>query len=580
MRIERPALGRLTVEMPPNPGPCLRFAAAELCRYLATMSGVDLAVRSHAGLGGAILRLGEAPEVETPPAPDGFRIAAGERGVAFAGAGERAVLYAVYRFLEDLGCVWSLHGEAHESVPPLPADGMRVADVSQAPAYEVRAYATDIHTFHYREPEVLAERLPADAAFVDWMGKSGANAFLFIRHPYDTQLTIPELLPELGKRGITPEYGGHVLPLLLPRERYAEHPEWFPLNRHGQRSDLGNLCSSSSEALAVASAAAVEYAKRHPEMGVLHVWGADLWDGGWCHCAACAAVSVQDQSLRVCNAVAAALETARLPLAVCYLAYHDTIEANLRLAPHPNVWVEFAPRERCYGHAIDDAACAVNPRYREAFERYAEIFAGRMRVFEYYGDAILFCGVAVPLTAVIEADLAYYRRAGAASISFLQFGSYSLWAHPLNFAAFADGTGRRAAGAPKACLRYPSAFWADVEQAMAAVVTYGDVRRPPRRRAEEIRPRLEAAVAVLSRWTQRLEADPLDQRRLLEYTRAVLEGVVLQLARTPTAAAEAEARYQRALDILGGAADHSVGVWGRRDLPVIHSFHSAASRRV
>src|SRR5437867_3409424 len=34
------------------------------------------------------------------------------------------------------------------------------------------------------------------------MGKSGANTFFYIRHPFDTQLTIPALLPEFTKRGI------------------------------------------------------------------------------------------------------------------------------------------------------------------------------------------------------------------------------------------------------------------------------------------------------------------------------------------------------------------------------------------
>ena len=581
MRIDRTALERTGITLPTHAGECLRFAAEELQRYLSRMAGVEVACTpDDVTAAHPALRLGRGPDVAPPSGADAFRIAPSASGLTLVGTNERAVLHAVYRLLEELGCIWSFHGPAYEMVPPLPAAGIEVAAVEHDPAFSVRAYVTDIHTYHYHEAEVMASRLPADIAFTDWMGKSGANAFLFIRHPFDTDLTIPALLPEFRKRGIDPEYGGHVLPVLLPREHFAQHQEWFPADREGRRHDLGNLCTASAAALAMTAEGAVDYARRHPEMRVLHIWGADLLDGGWCHCPDCAAWTEQDQSLRVCNAVADGHERAGIDLPVCYLAYYDTIDPDLHLAPHPKVWVEFAPRERCYGHAIDDPMCDVNPRYRDAFQRYMEIFAGRMRIFEYYGDAILFCGIAVPLMRVIEDDLAYYQGEGAREISFLQFGAFSLWAHPLNFLEFAAQTGTQRRSRHDAELAtYPAEYWADLERAIAAVVTYGDVRHPPPRRAAEIRAGLEAAIAALRAWTPRLSEDPLAQRELLEYTCTVLEGVVLQLAGTPTAMDEAESRYQRALAVAAKVDDRILGVWGRRDLPVIHSFHSAIARR-
>lgn len=580
MLLDRSVLERLTIELPEKSGPCLRFAAEELRRYLHRLGGSEPGQRVASQLPPDTLRLGDGPQVTTPASPDAYHIAAAHRGVTVAGANERAVLHAVYRLLEDAGCVWSFHGREREIAPPLPPEGVRLVDRREEPPYHVRAYATDIHTHHYKEPAVMAERMPADLAFVDWMGKTAANAFLFIRHPFDSELTIAELVPEFRKRGIAPEYGGHVLPLLLPREEFAAHPDWFPTDPQGRRTDLGNLCTSSREALATVAKAAVGYVERHPEMEVLHIWGADLWDGGWCHCSSCAVVSVQDQNLRVCNAVAAALESAGLPQTVCYLAYHDTIEPDLHLDPHQRVVAEYAPRERCYGHALDDPDCNVNLRYREAFEKHVDRFEGRLRVFEYYGDAILFCGIAVPLTAVIAADLDYYRRAGAREISFLQFGAYSLWAHPLNFCEFAARSARaEPASIATVGAAYPTEFWREIEEAIATIVTYGDVRRPPRKRAAAILPRLEAAAVLLRGWAARLDDDPEFQRPLLEYTASVLEGIALQLAGTATGIEEGEARFQRALDIVARAPASLSGVWGRRNLPVIHSFHSAAVRR-
>src|SRR5439155_216693 len=79
----------------------------------------------------------------------------------------------------------------------------------------------------------------------------------FIRHANDTQWVIPELVPELRRRGLDVEGGGHVLVELLPRSLFATHPEYFPLAPDGRRSDLGNVCTASAEALAVVRERAV-----------------------------------------------------------------------------------------------------------------------------------------------------------------------------------------------------------------------------------------------------------------------------------------------------------------------------------
>src|SRR4029077_11113627 len=108
-----------------------------------------------------------------------------------------------------------------------------------------RGYTTDIMTFHYTQAEHLHDRLGDDRSFIDWMGKSGANTFFFIRHPFDTQSTIAELRPDFERRGIGVEYGGHIIPLLLPRTLYRDHPDYFPAAPDGARIDHGNLCTSN-----------------------------------------------------------------------------------------------------------------------------------------------------------------------------------------------------------------------------------------------------------------------------------------------------------------------------------------------
>ncbi len=587
--------------------PPVTFAAEELQRYLQRMTGVHMPIRRRPAFADdnvlALAPQRAADSIALPTAapadPSSFAIVADARGVTLASRSARGVLDAVYTLLEQFGCRWSLHGPHAEDVPRLSARTIDLQSVTGAFRCAVRGYSTDIMTWHYTQPELFSARLEDDRAFIDWMGKSGANAFFFIRHPFDTLLTIAELLPEFRRRGIDVEYGGHVIPLLLPREEYRDHPEYFPETADGSRTDHGNLCTSNAAALAAASDHAVRYVRDYPEMSALHIWGADLWQGGWCRCVACRAVTVQDQSLRVCNAVARTLADAGVARPVCYLAYHDTIDAQVTLRPDDHVYAEFAPRERCYGHALDDPQCLTNRRYAAALERYVERFDGRVRMFEYYGDAILFCGCAVPLTAVIAADLEYYRRLGVKGITMLQFGAFSLWAYSLNFLTYAARLTRpeaaaRGLGLAASCTAAfgadaaaAAAVLADLEGTMQSVVTYGDIRRPPRNpaAAAPVLAAIESALPRLRQIAERLDAlngAPLAaQATLVRYTGLVLDGVRQELRGIEAGASgaardAARASYDQAVEIIAGVEQRFKGLWGSVDLPIIHAFFNAA----
>jgi hypothetical protein len=573
--------------------PPVAFAAHELQCYLGAMIGAPLPITRTAALRrGNMLQIGVQAGTPAPPQPEGYRVLAEHERIMLAAASPRLLLDAVYTLLKQFGCRWSLHGAAEEVVPPLSGPTIELAAIERTPPFKLRGYTSDIMTWHYTQPEHLHDRLPDDRAFIDWMGKSGANTLFYIRHPFDTQLTIPELLPEATNRGIDLEYGGHVIPLLLPRDLFAAHPEYFPESPDGVRSEYGNLCTSDSAALATVSGNAVQCVRDYPEMRALHIWGADLWNGGWCRCTACVPLNAQEQSLRVCNAVARGLAAAGVARPVCYLAYHDTLDATLTLRPEANVVAEFAPRERCYGHALNDPVCVTNRRYAAALERYVELFDGRVRLFEYYGDAILYFGCAVPLTHAITADLAYYERLGIREILMLQFGAFSTWAYPLNFLTFAAAT----AGVPG--LTDCEAYWrrygrhavaaraafAEVEDSMRDVVTYGDIRRPPRtpEQAAAVLRGVEKALPRLAAVAQRLDAlgdEPLAaQAALVRYTQAVLDAVRQDLQDTvagrPPSAAE---RYVEALPIIEAVDRRFKGLWGSVDLPIIHSFFAAAA---
>lgn len=591
------SLKHAQIHIRPNAHPAVAFAAEELRRYLRRMTGTDVPVHDRSEVGGrTTLTIGMSPVPgQTPRLRERgtYAIRTESRQISLFGGSPRALLAAAYALLEQAGCAWSLHDAAEESVPDRRGQAtVGLADALHSPPFQLRGYCSDIMTWHYTQPEYFHQRLPEDRQLIDWMGKSGATTFFYIRHPFDTQLSIPEIADEFSRRAIDVEYGGHVIPLLVPRELFGERPQLFPQSKSGERTDYGNLCTSNADALALAAANAVAYVREYPEMNALHIWGADLWEGGWCHCSGCAPLSVQDQSLQVCNAVGRGLAEADRSRPVCYLAYHDTLDANLTVRPEPNVVCEWAPRERCYGHALNDEHCERNRRYRVSLERHLEWFEGRVRLFEYYGDAILYFGCALPLTEVIAADMEYYQDLGIREALMLQFGTYSTWAHPLNFLAFADAgtTGVvNVEGLRKSyCARFgrevevAAAAFASLERCMRQIARYGDIRIAPREKelAGATRAAIEAAVPNLHALVAQLghggDAALRSQSDLLRYTIAVLEGVAQDIDKRGSG----DQLFGRALELIEAADRRFKGSWGAVDLPIVHSFYSAAAQMI
>ncbi|MFZ0890443.1 MAG: DUF4838 domain-containing protein, partial [Candidatus Binataceae bacterium] len=529
--------------------------------------------------------------------------------IVLDGGSERAVLHAVYDLLERLGARYA-PGLKPELPRIDPAIIRAVEPRKVEPAFKRRAFVSDIMTWNYSFSDRLALHLAHDREFVPWMAARGLNAFFYIRHAHDTRLRIDELVASWRERGIGCEYGGHVLQLLLPRERFEKNPEYFPAGADGARNNRGNLCVSNEAALKLVRDNALSYVRDYPENELLHIWGADVREGAWCRCGECAGLTPQLQYLKVVNAIADALSgggpSAAVPT-VAYLAYHDTIEPDPALKPLSNVWFEWAPRERCYSHAIDDPACEVNPRYLESLKRYLELFDGRGHVFEYYQDAILFGGLGFATPSIIVRDLRAYRAMGITSVSSLTFGAYSALAYPVNLNAFACGSrlpdfepdrmlADTAAERHPACAAEMAGAYRAIERASAKVLSYADVMRPvmapekARRKATELREAkllIAEAVEAADRIVRETGA-PLvrAERELWDYGAEVLAALADYLDARALGGAErqskgedAVSRIERAAERIRGIDLEIKGTWGAYDFEWIRELWLDALRK-
>lgn len=237
----------------------------------------------------------------------------------------------------------------------------------------------------------------------------------------------------IAAAGLEYEYECHAADVLMPRELFAEHPDFFVFDpRFQRRRPEGNWCPEHPEGRRVVMENTVRLARRLPSSTHRYLfWNADA-PRLYCHCERCTSRSIPDQALAAVNTMARAVRSADPLGTVPYLAYYELLEAPVAVRPEENVFLEFAPITRCYGHAIDDPSCEINRRHWEALRRLLKVFpAATTHVLEYHLDSSLFSNwrrpAARPAVApgVLPRDLAAYYGLGIRSLT--------------NFAVFMDG---------------------------------------------------------------------------------------------------------------------------------------------
>ena len=523
---------------------------------------------------------------------DAFAIARpGGDSVSMRAGSERGLIHAIADLFEKMGAEFPAGAAAR--FPRIEIEKIRkIEPYTVTPSFRRRGFVSDIMTWNYGFADRLELHLRHDREFVPWMARRGINTFSYIRHAHDTRLRIDEIAPMLQSHGIGVEYGGHVLQILLPREKFQSDPSMFPADDEGTRLARGNLCVSNSAAIDLVRDGALRYVADYPENQLLHIWGADVKRGAWCRCGSCRELAPQHQYMTVVNTIAASLALSGDSRPVAYLAYHDTIDPYPGLRPLPNVRVEWAPRERCYSHAIDDPGCEINPRYLDSLKRYVEIFEGRCDIFEYYADAILFGGLAFASPAIIARDMRAYHALGIDSISCLTFGAYSVLAYPVNLETFVRCTRdvnsgsdetleATARGRHPACSTQMSDAYRAIAQASRLVLDYADVMSLRMEPSKAYRKRGEIAqgAALLRRALSAADAVKESialanaERQLWTYSAEVLEGIVdyldVKLGIGNDRAARGEAAIRKITDAIRQMRSIDLeirGTWGAYDL--------------
>lgn len=423
----------------------IQFGADELRKYLNKISSIELTITKLPVLESKNALI-IAPEYGEPRAlpsavedaeklpADGFIIRSDDKLLVLSGSNPRGVIYAVYAFLEELGCRFYAPGDEGEIIPIMNSIPVPKIYKKEKPSFRWREWKED-----YRYSHITKDRdhVVTDPGYQqlhekfhlklwDWMAKNRINSSKFGDYPKGQTLT--------ARRGIRHYIGGHVIPRLLPRNLHEEFPEYFRMDRSGNRVPNGNFCPSNNNALALVADNAVKLVRANPEAIKFSVIGRDGREGNWCYCPDCRSKTVQDQYIIVCNAIVNAVREAGIEIQVNAMAYNDTIKPDLSVKPDRDLRLTWAPHFRSYGYAHNDMRSELNQWFSDCLAQWTNIFhPEKIDIFEYWHDNIHFRSFPFSCPHVVAQDIRYYHDIGINNhIITCHVGDFSFQSLPLN----------------------------------------------------------------------------------------------------------------------------------------------------
>ena len=452
------------------------FARSELKSYVERMSGADL------GSGPAercvLLSLDEGLGW------DAFRVDVREDSLRLAGGNERALLYAAYQVLEDLGCGFLALG----------------ADGEDVPERQTLALDCGVRTFRaalrYRGLIVQQGLTERNLLMADWMAKNRMNYWVnpcsvFLRAEDDLRRRFVE---SLERRGILWEFGHHTFAHWI---RTGEREEAVLGLKEGQRGTHA-ICISNPRAAEKVAGNMAAFIGAWPQVDVVSLWANDGLTG-WCECDGCKAFYGDLPKWRgrsalmtrpyfaFVNAVVTRLAAAPQKRPICALAYVNTIEIAPDIELHPDLLVTVAPIGRNYAKSIAELEYlgpVMDTWAKRLGERgTAAVSGSRVMAYEYYAGVYANNSLPIPTVTELADDIAHYQKTGFGGITTqAEEGHWGTYA--LNFYALA----RMAYGGPQAakpfitdfCQHYygpaagpMTAFWTWQEELMRSQESVG-----------------------------------------------------------------------------------------------------------
>ena len=423
------AKSEYVVLTPEKPTPPEDFAASELIKYIKIISGATLPRQERGGTlpDKAIIicekeRLAAWSNIWEKPVTQGdaYEIVTKGNRIFLVGNRGRSTLYAVYDFLDRLGCRFlapnfSFYQNSAEYIPrknPL--------SITLPPAIYEKA------AFRSRSLDIAEGRSDTAEKLIqlaDYMAKTRYNALQIPssigRSKWDNWRA--QVLPELQRRDLNIEVGGHGYNNFLNSgmeggKLFQLHPEWFGMNAKGVRESdqirdsVGRqriFCISNPDARKYMIANVIKYIKAHPEITIFDCWPPD-W-GFWCECDKCKALgNPSDQQGLLLNQMydEFAAQLPSPPRLEC-IVYANFLETPKHVKYNKNLMLDFSSGNQNFEFLINDPRCAGNAEYVSYLKAWIKAYEGEIGISTYYFRYV-FKALPMVIPHFIQKELQYY----------------------------------------------------------------------------------------------------------------------------------------------------------------------------
>jgi hypothetical protein len=262
---------------------------------------------------------------------------------------------------------------------------------------------------------------------IDWMPKGRFNTLVI---PYNYQGSgrvkwdnwREELIPELKKRGLIIEVGGHGYQNLLNAgmeegKLFKEHPEWFGQDKTGERTKISRMviCTSNPEAVNYLYKNLLSYLKSHPEIEIFDFWPPDMEI--WCQCEKCKAMgSETERHILLVNQISKMLQKDLPGVTLECIAYSKYTSPQPNLILNKKVLLDFCPINQCFEYQIYDEKAPQNKSYNDDLLKWKKSFDGDISIYSYFRK---YAWHSLPniIPHYMQKELNYYRSIGVKGIS-------------------------------------------------------------------------------------------------------------------------------------------------------------------
>ncbi len=403
----------LVIILPERADRVVRFAGAELKKYLRAIAGLEARVAgSESPLGKFSIRLGlESVHGD----PDGFTIRTEGNCLSIIGRNNRSVLYGVYAFLERLGCRFIEPGI--EIVPKKTIVRLPDLDVTDAAAFPLRTVFR-IAVARKKTDDVLLLKPEIALPIIDWMAKRRLNHHVFYVDFYRYDLWEKHKAPVLNAfldRGFRLEVTHHSLHYFCPpaaqfdfggygpKTYAARRPDWYVATGAGPTGWQTRVEKPAVQRLVIERYLA--YVRANPELDIVGLWPDDCGMN-----VPYRGLSATDGYVKFWNKAAAALREEFPDKRLATIAYFELLNPPRRMRPAANTHNWFCPIDENF---LLPLAHRRNKVYLDALKGWIDRMPPhRVNMFEYYGWSTPL----VPYRKKMREDLRLYRELGLGGV--------------------------------------------------------------------------------------------------------------------------------------------------------------------